>query len=313
MPKYRTALPMAPGRLFLTDGGLETDFIFRRGVDLPHFASIALLRTPDGRRQLREYYREYARLAVEHRYGLLLDSATWRASPDWSDKLGISREELADLNRLAIALIADVRRETETSASPMILGGAVGPRADGYVPGARMTESEAADYHGFQIGILAETEADVIAAYTLNYVEEAVGIATAARTAKVPVTISFTVETDGKLPTGETLQSAVEATDRETDGYPAYYQINCAHPDHLRPAVTAGGPWLDRVRGIKANASRKSHAELNESTVLDDGDPQALGRECRSLQPLFPNLAIVGGCCGTDLRHIEQMVIAFSG
>jgi S-methylmethionine-dependent homocysteine/selenocysteine methylase len=141
----------------------------------------------------------------------------------------------------------------------------------------------------------------------MNYVEEAVGIAQAARRAAMPVVISFTVETDGRLPTGQTLQAAVEQVDAETDAYPAYFMINCAHPTHFDEVLETRAPWLDRLGGLRANASHKSHAELDESTSLDVGDPDELGRQYAAIKQRVPRLNVLGGCCGTDHRHIEQI------
>jgi len=126
----------------------------------------------------------------------------------------------------------------------------------------------------------------------------------------MPVAISFTVETDGRLPSGASLDEAIETTDAATGGYPVYYMINCAHPTHLESAVARAGEWRDRIRGLRANASRRSHRELDESPDLDMGNPEELGREYRELRSVLRNLSIVGGCCGTDHRHVAAIARA---
>jgi S-methylmethionine-dependent homocysteine/selenocysteine methylase len=239
--------------------------------------------------------------------GLVLESATWRASSDWGQKLGYDAAGLADANRRSVGLLLEIRKAFETPATPMVISGAIGPRGDGYIADTRMSAQEAAAYHRTQIETLAGTDADMVAAFTMNYVEEAVGIVLAARDAAMPVAISFTLETNGRLPSGDTLEQAIVRTDRETGGYAAYFMINCAHPTHFRRVLEGGGAWVERIRGLRANASKRSHAELNDSPDLDAGDPQALGGEYRELHTLLPALAVVGGCCGTDDRHVDAL------
>ena len=203
--------------------------------------------------------------------------------------------------------MASLRREYESERTPMVLSGNIGPRGDGYRPDATMSAEEAEDYHAEQIGVFAETEADMVGVFTMNTVEEALGAARAAADAGMPAAISFTLETNGRLPTGETLREAVEAVDDATDGAPAYYMINCAHPTHFEAMLGAGEEWTRRVRGLRANASKRSHAELDEAKDLDDGDPAELGREYRALMRKLPMLTVLGGCCGTDHRHVEAI------
>ncbi len=304
MAKYRQRLPQLEGGLFLTDGGLETTLIFHKGIELPHFAAFDLLRTLDGREMLRDYHRPYIAAALANGYGFVLDSPTWRASADWAAKLGYSKEALAAVNRDAISLMGELRDEYETAGMPMVVSGAIGPRGDGYVPGELMSARQAQDYHAEQVGVFADTDADMVTAFTLTNVAEAIGIARAAKAAGMPVAISFTLETDGKLPTGEALGGAIAAVDAASDAWPAYYMINCAHPAHFEATLAGGGAWLKRLRGVRANASERSHAELNEAPDLDAGDPAELGRQYGALLRRYPGITIVGGCCGTDDRHI---------
>jgi homocysteine S-methyltransferase len=310
MSKYRNQLPQLSDRLFLTDGGLETTLIFHEGVELPYFASFDLMKSKSGIAKLRAYYARYITMAKEHGLGFVLEAHTWRANRDWAAKLGYSRLELAQANRAAIALLADLRRSYETPDSPIVISGNIGPRGDGYKVENAMTAREAADYHGEQIEVFRDTECDMVSAFTLNYVEEAIGVAKAARVADMPVVISFTVETDGRLPSGQTLKDAIEQTDRETNKAPVYYMLNCAHPAHFSNVLREGEAWVNRLRGIRANASLRSHAELDAAPDLDIGDPIDLGWRYRDLRSRFPQVTVLGGCCGTDHRHVERICLA---
>jgi S-methylmethionine-dependent homocysteine/selenocysteine methylase len=308
--KYRARLPQLSDRIFLTDGGIETTLIFHEGLDLPLFASFALLDSAEGTNHLRRYFARYARMARDASLGFVLESPTWRANADWGAKLGYSREALADFNRKSIALMAELRDEFETPRSPMPISGNIGPRGDGYNPGRTMSARDAERYHAEQIAVFRDSAADLVSAFTMNYAEEAIGIARAAKTADMPVVISLTLETDGRLPTGQTLADAIVQIDAETNAAPAYYMINCAHPTHFADALKAGAPWSKRLRGLRANASKRSHAELDQATDLDIGNPEELGREYAALRRSFRHMNVLGGCCGTDHRHIEQIRLA---
>jgi homocysteine S-methyltransferase len=312
MSKYRRRLPQLGDGLFLTDGGLETTLIYHDGVALPHFAAFDLLKDDAGTEMLRRYFERYLAIGLASGTGVVLETPTWRANPDWGARLGYDAAALADANRRSVGLLLELRRDHETPETPVVISGCLGPRGDGYQPGVRMTVTEARAYHAGQIEVFARTDADMVAAFTLNYPEEAIGIALAARDAAVPVAISFTTETDGRLPTGDRLADAIARTDEASGGYPAYYMINCAHPDHLAPALADGGGWRERVRGLRANASRRSHAELDASSELDAGNPDELAASYRELRTAFPRLAVVGGCCGTDHRHVEAIVRALA-
>ena len=311
MAKYRQALSQMRGDFFLTDGGIETTLIFLEGQDLPHFAAFLLFRTPEGEGILRKYFRTYAELARKYRSGLLLETATWRASADWGDRLGYTSVALAEANQQSVRLLEEVRDEYETPRTPIVISGCVGPRGDGYVPSNTMSDQQAEDYHSLQVETFAGTAADLVTAITMNYAEEAVGLARAARNATLPVVIFFTVETDGKLPTGQSLGDAIQQVDDATSGYPAYFMINCAHPTHFSSVVGGDEPWLERIRGLRANASTMSHAALNEAPELDAGNPAELGRDYAALKTQqLKSLNVFGGCCGTDHRHIEQIALA---
>ncbi len=313
IPRYRNALPQFDDKLFLTDGGLETTLVYVDKIELPHFATINLMKTPAGRDRLRAYFRRYIAIATERRAGFIFESPTWRGSRDWAEKLGLAPAGLQRLNREAIKLIAALREELESKYTPMVISGCVGPRGDGYTPGASMSPAEAEDYHSEQVATFRNTEADMISAITMTSAAEAIGIARAADAAHMPVVISFTLETDGRLPTGQPLKDAILEVDRATGGAPAYFMINCAHPSHFSGALDVGAPWVKRIRGLRANASKLSHAELDASTDLDDGDPAELGREHAELLRLLPHINVLGGCCGTDHRHVAAIAEACAG
>ncbi len=308
MAKYRNRLPQLAGGPFLSDGGIETTLIFQDGFELPYFAAFHLLKDEAGTEGLRAYFRRHADIARRSGLGFILESPTWRASPDWAAKLDYSANALEAANRVAIRLMHELRAEFETERSPMVISGCIGPRGDGYDPGRVMSAEEAEAYHAPQIKIYAEEGADLITAITMTNVNEALGVARAATAADMPVVISFTVETDGRLPTGDLLKDAIAAVDAATGNAPAYYMINCAHPDHFDSVLD--GDWVKRIRGIRANASRCSHAELDEAEELDAGIPEELGRQYRDLRARFPQITVMGGCCGTDHRHVEAFSAA---
>jgi S-methylmethionine-dependent homocysteine/selenocysteine methylase len=298
-------------RLFLGDGGLETTMIFREGFELPCFASFPLLRDEAGVEALRRYYGAFLEIATGNGTGFTLDTPTWRANADWGEQLGYSAAELAEANREAVAFAEEIRGDVETEATPIAIVGTLGPRDDAYHPAAAMSAEAAERYHATQIETFAGAGADMIGVYTLTCADEAIGIARAASAAAMPVSIAFTLETDGRLPSGQPLGEAIERVDAESDGAAAYFMVNCAHPSHFAAVLEQGGPWLERLGGIRANASRKSHAELDEAVVLDPGDPAELGAEYRALKPSLPNARVLGGCCGTDHRHVARICEAW--
>jgi S-methylmethionine-dependent homocysteine/selenocysteine methylase len=307
MTVYRDALPQLGREVYLTDSGLETELIYNQGVALEQFAAFPLLDQAEGMRRLRSYFAGHAAIAARFDVGFVLESATWRANAHWGALLGYDAEALDRVNRKAIDLLVDVRADWAKSHRPYPISGCVGPRDDGYAPAMLMTAEAARAYHRPQVTTFADTQADLVTAMTLTYPDEAIGIAQAARDVQMPVVLSFTVETDGNLPDGSTLAAAIETVDDATDAYPAYYMINCAHPTHFTPILEPNAQWTDRIRAVRANGSRKSHAELDDATELDSGNPIAFGREHAELRSRFPQFTILGGCCGTDLRHIEQI------
>jgi S-methylmethionine-dependent homocysteine/selenocysteine methylase len=310
--RHRLRLPqLDAARPFLTDGGLETTLIFHRGLDLPGFAAFDLLRDEGGRDELRTYFAPYLALARERGAGFVLDTATWRANPDWARQLGYSLDDLDAANRSAVALAEEIRDAGRAEETQIVINGVIGPRGDGYDSGALMSTDEAESYHGRQVATFADSAVDMVTAVTMTNAEEAIGIACAARAHDLPAVISFTLETDGRLPDGQPLPDAIARVDAETSGSVAYFMINCAHPSHFADVVAEDGAWRERIGGLRANASAKSHAELDEADELDEGDPDALGAEHRALRPRLGAVAVLGGCCGTDCRHVEAIARAW--
>jgi S-methylmethionine-dependent homocysteine/selenocysteine methylase len=295
-------LPQLGTGLFLTDGGIETTLIFHEGLELPAFAAFDLLRTPEGTEALRRYYAPYVQLAKQHNAGFVAESPTWRASPRWAHELGYSLAELDGFNRRAIELMQELRDDYPR----VVISGCVGPADDGYDPSSFLDEDAAHAYHDIQIRTFADTAADMVTAITMTYAEEAIGVTRAALDHGLPVAISFTVETDGRLPSGETLKDAIIQTDDATGAGPAYYMINCAHPTHFE-AILERKPWAERIRGLRANASTLSHAELDDAAELDAGDPHDLAARYAALKAKLPHLSVLGGCCGTDHRHVAAI------
>ena len=312
MSKYRNALPQLSGDLFLADAGIETDLIFNHGVEIREFASHTLLPNPTSREIVANYFRRFLSLAKNFDAGFILDSQTWKAHLHWAEDLGTTEQELCLANKDSVAFIAELRDEYSTNNKPIVLNGVIGPRGDAYAPEARVAAVEAEEYHAKQIAWLAETEVDMVTATTFTQSDEAIGVVQAARSADLPIVISFTVENDGRLPTGQPLDEAINAVDDATNAATAYFMVNCAHPDHFFDVLDDSG-WARRIRGLRCNASRLTHAELDECEVLDDGDPEELANQYKSIAASMPWLNVFGGCCGSDLRHVTEIAKAVRG
>lgn len=306
--------------VLLSDGGLETTLLFRESIELPAFAAFVLLDTDEGRDRLRRYYRSYLEIAATYGIGFVLETPTWRANPNWARSLGYSLSALDNRNYQAVQLMYALRREFAGRVDPIWISGCIGPRGDGYVAGAEMTVSEASDYHRRQIAVLRDSGADVITSFTIPGISEAVGIVRAAEEEDIPVVIGFAVEVDGRLPSGISLQQAIERVDAAAAVQPVCYMVNCAHPDPFLPILESVPPgeapsrsWTQRIGAVRANASTKSHAELEATDTLDEGNPVLLAAGYRRLQSVLPNLTVVGGCCGTDERHVREIAQVFAG
>lgn len=301
----RTTLPqLMPGRPFVTDGGLETTLVFRDGIDLPDFAAFPLLDTETGRAALARYYAPYLDLAERLGVGMVVDTPTWRANLDWGARLGYDAVDLAAVNRRAVEFVTELAGHRP--AVHTVVNGVIGPRGDGYVISGTMSPSEAAAYHGLQARSFAEAGAGMISAITMTYAAEAIGVTRAASAVGLPVVISLTVETDGRMPSGQSLGDAINQIDDTTSGAPAYYMVNCAHPTHFSDVLDTAAAWTSRIRGIRANASRLSHAELDAAPELDRGDIDELTAHYDDLHQRL-DLRVVGGCCGTDAEHVAAI------
>lgn len=301
-------LPQLDADAFLTDAGLETSLIFDDGLELPDFAAFMLLDTPQGRATLQTYYERYLHIAADHRVGVVLETATWRASTDWVVRQGFTHDDVTRLNKLAVKELLDLRdKHTATSDAAVVISGCVGPRLDGYSPDRPVSVAEAFEYHAAQVGALAAAGADLVSAITMTSPDEAIGITLACRDAGIPVVVSFTVETDGRLPDATTLDRATRLVDEATGDYPAYFMVNCAHPDHFSDVLAGSGAGIERIRGLRCNASRLSHAELDEAEELDRGNPAELAKQYAAVQQANPQITIWGGCCGTNHDHVVAL------
>ena len=306
MPNKSQALRAKMGdQLFLTDGGLETVMVFHEGVDLPQFASFTMLDSETGQALLSTYYNSFLDEAAAQSAGFVLDSATWRASAGWGQVMGLEAAQIDAINRKAVAVVQALKAARGVRGQAVLTNGVIGPHGDAYAPGQVLSAQAAQDYHQRQVEVLAQSGVDLISAMTISSHGEAIGIARAAMAVDQPVALSFTLETDGRLISGMSLADAIHRTDDATDGAPVWYGINCAHPDHFRHILT--GDWVERIGSVRANASRLSHAELDEATVLDEGNPAELARDYHHLLHVLPGLRVVGGCCGTDLRHVAAI------
>lgn len=293
---------------WVTDGGLETDLLFNKGIDLPDFAAFPLVSDAAGVDVLTSYYTDYAAVARAAGAGLMLETPTWRANPDWATGLGYDAAQLEAANRRAVELVQSVAAEVDVEAT--LISGVVGPRGDGYLA-AGADPDQAAEYHSAQVRAFAAAAVDVVHAMTMTEPAEALGVVRAARAAGVPVAVSFTVDTDGRLPDGTTLRDAVLAVDAAEA--PDWYGVNCAHPLHVSPALAPPGTdqhdtsWAARIASFRPNASTLSHAELDEMSELDTGDLNLLTRSTDELRAHIPGLRVVGGCCGTDVGHVAAL------
>lgn len=303
---HRDRLPQLGGEPFLMEAGLETDLIFNHGIDLPQFAAHTALAHDEGRAAVTAIQSGFLELARDMGFGLVMDVQTWRAGPIWGEALGQSEAELKRANEDAVAFAAGLRAAYAPHRRPVVLAAAIGPCGDAYEAAADLSAQEAEDYHATQLGWLAATEVDMAAAITFTEAKEATGFVRAAGRVGLPAVVSFTVETDGALPSGQALSDAIEEVDRGTDAAAAYFMVNCAHPDHFSEKLVAS-PWAMRIRGVRGNASRLSHAELDASETLDDGDPQEFGALTLAIRDRLPWVNVFGGCCGCDLRHVAEV------
>jgi len=296
----------------LTDSGFETTLIFHHNIELPHFASFYLLDKPKYDKVIYNYYKNHLEIAKTYKLGYILESGTWRANRDWGFKLGYNENKLIKVNKLAIDQLKAIKQEYVNDLPFILISGQIGPAKDGYIIDEVMPVHEAQQYHNLQIKAFKNAGADFATALTIGYIDEALGIVNSAKANNLPIVISFTVETDGNLPSGESLKEAINTIDEVTNAYPMHYMINCAHPSHFIGKLENKQSWQLRIKGIRANASCKSHSELDEAKELDKGDIKDFGKWHNILKAKLPNLIVFGGCCGTDVSHVSEICKNFN-
>ena len=299
--------PRLEGKFYLTEGGTETEVMYKWGFDLPEFAMFPLLDDPEADTVIRNMYRRYLDVAAEQGVGVLLNGHDYRASPDWGAKLGYSAEGLQQMQRRTIQFLDEMRAEYADRVTDVYIAACIGPRGDAYGTGGEITADEAEDYHSVQLHNLDGTAADMAVAATFNNIPEAIGVIRAAKGAGMPIGVSLTLTPEGRLRSGPTLREAVETVDEVTAGAAAWFGTNCSHPLEFEPAIADAGPWLDRLRYIRPNAAKMDKIALCSLGHLEDGDPEELGEQMGDVVRRLPRADIIGGCCGTDERHLSEI------
>jgi S-methylmethionine-dependent homocysteine/selenocysteine methylase len=299
--------PRLDGRFYLTEGGTETEVLYKWGFELPEFAMYPLLDNAEAHEVIKNIYRRYFEAAERHDTGMLILGHDYRASPDWGAKLGYSPEGLAEMQRRTIEFLDGMRREYEGRVRDVYIGGCIGPRGDAYGTGGDISEAEAEAYHSVQLTTLGSTRADLAVATTFNNIPEAVGVVRAAERIGIPIGVNLTLTTEGRLRSGPTLREAVETIEERTNGAAAWFGTNCAHPLEFAGALADAGPWLERLRCIRPNAVQMDQIALCKLGHLEDGDPVELGQQMGEVARLLPRADILGGCCGTDERHLGEI------
>ncbi|WP_203564896.1 homocysteine S-methyltransferase family protein [Aliiroseovarius sp. PrR006] len=299
--------PRLENKFYLTEGGTETELLYKWGFELPEFAMFPLLDDPKADQVLRDMYRRYFDVAEKFDTGMLIMSHDYRASPDWGAKLGYSPEGLADMQRRTIDFLEGMRCEYQGRVSDVYIAGCIGPKGDAYGTGGDISEDEAEEYHSVQLSTLAATAADMAIALTFNNIPEAIGLVRAAEKLGIPLGVCLTLTTEGVLKSGPSLQAAIETIDERTNGAAAWFGTNCSHPLEFAPALANSGPWLDRIRCIRPNAVKMEQVALCRLGHLEDGDPVELGKQMGDVAERFPKADILGGCCGTDERHLSEI------
>jgi homocysteine S-methyltransferase len=309
---FHGQLPQLNGRLMTSASGFETWLQYVDGFKLRHFCGFELLNDPRGLTCLTDYHRKVVEAAVAQGFGVINEGLHYRASRDWGELIGFSREGLEEINIRGIEFYRAFAREYGSADTPMLVGGAIGPRGDAYNVGRTPDAAESEDYHSEQIATFKKAGADLVTAMTFSSVEEAIGVARAAKAAGMPVVVSFFVARGGQLKGGETIEEAITRVDAATGEAPAYYMINCTHPTEFEPGLTPGA-WTTRLGGFMPNAVAMETLDLCKLGHLEDGDPEELGGQMAGLARRFPHVHVWGGCCGTDGRHIGQIARKVGG
>lgn len=291
--------------IFMINGGLETTLIYKYNLELPFFSCIDLFKNVNTKKIIYQYYLEYLKVAQKYNSFIIIDTPTWRFNKDWASKLGYNEIELLNRNKEAVVLISKLKNDYNN----IIISGKIGPKYEGYFISEKMSIEESKNYHSTQIKTFSELNIDIITASAMNYVEEAIGISYSAKDKSIPLVISFTLNNDSKLPSGMALEDAINYIDYITNEYPIYYMINCVHPKYFIELlrINKDKKWINRIRGIRPNASSKSHEELEKLNKLDSGNIDELANYCKEIKNICPNINIFGGCCGTNINHVESI------
>ena len=306
MDNIKTFPHQQEGRYYLSEGGTETELMYKYGFDLPQFAMFPLLDNPAAVSKMREMFRSYLDVVAKHGMCALMGGLDYRASPDWGELLGYSAESLADANHQSIAFLREIADEYTTDVPEILIQGLIGPRGDAYERNEQITENEAEDYHSVQLETLKAADVDLALAITFNNIPESIGVARAAAKIGVPLGISLSLDSTSKLNSGPSLAEAITMIDEATNQSPEFYSINCSHPLEYEPAIDSG-EWINRLRGVRPNASKMEKIALCQIGHLEEGDPVELGELCGDLAQRYPHMDIWGGCCGTWDTHLDEI------
>ena len=297
----------SPDIIYLTEGGQETEIMYRHGHELPEFAMYPLLDSPMAMADLKAMYCRVLNVAAANGFVAMISGLDYRASPDWGHKLGYSRSALADALMQSIEFLLDVAMPYQALGHKVLIGGMLGPRGDAYSLNRTITADESEDYHSFQLEVLKRANVDFVSAMTFNSIPEALGVSRASSRAELPLSMGFMLDSNHRLKSGISLKEAIEAVDSEAgNARPDFYGINCSHPLEFEPALETG-EWILRLRSLRPNASAKEKMDLCQLGHLEEGDPLDLGQRMGSLAQRFPHIDIFGGCCGTWDKHLDEI------
>lgn len=299
--------PRREGQFYLTEGGVETELMYKWGIELPHFATFPLFENPEAMAAIRGIFHRYLDIAAKYRLPALVSGLDYRASPDWGAILGYSRKALAEATLQSVDFTRELVQEYASDIPQGFVIGTLGPRGDAYQLNRTITEDEAEDYHGVQLETLKQADVDIAWAMTFNNTAEAIGAARAAGKIGLPFAVSLSLDSTSKLKSGPSFAEAVETIEAKTNGSPVFYFLNCSHPVEFEPALTPGD-WIERVRGFRPNASKMEKVALCKLGHLEEGDPVELGQLVGDVVRRYPHMDIWGGCCGTGEVHLEEMV-----
>lgn len=299
------------GLPWFTEGGTETELMYRHGLGFDHFAAFTLLEDDSATEVVKDMYRRLLEAIAQAGGCALIGGLDYRASPDWAGLLGYAPAGLVDMQRRNIDMLRQVCAPFEDRIPEIRIAGVIGPRGDAYALNETITAEAAEDYHFAQLDLYARDGVDLAWAATINNIPEAVGLSRAAARAGIPVNICFTLTSDHRLRAGPTLAEAVLATDADCgpEARPDSYGVNCSHPLEFEPALEPG-PWQARLRCFRPNAAAMDKIALCKLNHLEEGDPEELGRQMGALARRFTQADIWGGCCGSWDKHIARIAPA---